>query len=140
MRNMRNALFALMLALIVVIATPGVVHATTITKTTPVRTATGTYTEYVRKADGVTELGQMTLSKTVSGTKVTHITKFTTTLKCNSVTVYASYKSGDWVTNTSSPLRSRYTIRCSKTYTYSSASAASVSKTYGKCSVSYPDE
>lgn len=135
LKKLMKSIFALALALLMVITTPGVVHATT--KTTSVRSAIGTYTEYVRKSNGVTELGQMTLSKTVLGMVVTHTVTFKATLFCNSATVYVSNKSGDWSTKTEAKLRNGQTVTAYKSPIYINESAAKASKTYGKCSVTY---
>ncbi len=136
--KMKKAVLAMVLTVSLVMTMPGVVHATTVTA--PVTGVYGPHTVYVRKADDTTLLGTMKLTRSfTSSVKVVHKTVFTVrSTVCKSITVYASYKDGDYSSNTASvSFHVNNVVNVSKTKTYADETKAEKSKTYGYCKVSY---
>ncbi len=136
--KMKKAVLAMVLLVSLVMTMPGVVHATTVTA--PVTGVYGPHTVYVRKSGNTTLLGTMKLTRSfTSNVKVVHKTAFTVKFaSCNSVSVYASYKDGDYASDTvSASLKVDDVVKISKTKNYADETKAEKSKTYGYCKVTY---
>lgn len=99
----------------------------------------GGYTLYVRKSSGSKELGKLYIKKTTAddGKTVAHYGMFTASVKCTTSKITVGNNGSNRVTSDSKSLNSGDVTSKTVIVIYSTKSAATSSKTYGKIYIEY---